>query len=50
MKHRITGRVGQSHYEVVSHSGEVLKSIPLDEAKDHSKLQKAIERNGWEAI
>lgn len=47
-KQRITGRVNGSVYEVLSPAGDVLKTIPLDEAKGHSKLQAAIERNGWE--
>jgi hypothetical protein len=37
-------------YEVVSPEGDVLKEIPLAEAADHSRLQAAIERNGWDAI
>jgi hypothetical protein len=50
MKQRITGRVGKDYYEVVSPAGDVVKQIPLDEAADHSKLQAAIKRNGWETM
>lgn len=50
MKQRITGRVGREHYEIVSPSGDVVHKIHLSEASDHSKLQAAIKRNGWENI
>jgi hypothetical protein len=48
MKQRIAGRVNGPNYEVVSHDGNVLKTIPLSEAD--SKLRSAIERNGWEPL
>jgi hypothetical protein len=48
VKQRITGRVNGHNYEVVSPSGNVMKTIPLAEAD--SKLRAAIQRNGWEQI
>jgi hypothetical protein len=52
MKQRILGRVNRERgaYEVLSPAGDVLKSIPLDEARSDTKLAAAIERNGWEAL
>lgn len=50
MKQRITGRVNGANYEVLSPAGDVMKSVPLDEARNDSKLQAAIERNGWEKV
>lgn len=45
---RIEGQIEGSYY-VIRHEGEMTR-IPLDEAKGDKKLQKAIKRNGWEAI
>jgi hypothetical protein len=50
MKQRITGKVNGANYEVLSPTGDVMKSVPLDEARNDSKLMAAIERNGWEKI
>lgn len=52
MKKRITGRINRERgeYEVVGLEGEVVKAIPLDDARNDSKLAAAIERNGWEKL
>lgn len=50
MKQRITGMVNGDHYEVLSTAGELLKKIPLGEARNDAKLKAAIERNGWERV
>lgn len=50
MKQRITGRLSKGFYEVLSPTGDVMRKIPLDEARSDPKLQAAIERNGWESM
>lgn len=50
MKQRIIGRINGDNYEVVSPAGDVMKSIPLDEARSDTKLAAAVERNGWEQV
>lgn len=52
MKQRITGRVNRERgvYEVVSGAGDVVKEIPLEEARQDTKLAAAIERNSWETV
>lgn len=50
MKQRITGRVNGDTYDIVLPSGDIMKSIPLDEARSDPKVRAAIERNGWESI
>jgi len=46
---RIEGRVENSLYVIRGPSG-VMKQIPLDEAREDTKLAAAIRRNGWETI
>jgi hypothetical protein len=50
MKQRIVGRVNGENYEVVYPDGSVVKTLPLDEARNDEKLKAAIQRNGWPAI
>lgn len=50
MKQRIIGRVSGSNYEIVSPAGDVMKAIPLAEARTDSKLAAAIKRNSWEPL
>lgn len=50
MKKHILGRVNGDTYDIVAPSGEVMKSIPLAEARNDTKVKAAIERNGWETI
>lgn len=49
MKDRVVGRVNDGHYEVVYPDGNVMKRMPLDEARSDAKLMAAVERNGWES-
>jgi hypothetical protein len=50
VKQRIIGRVNGDNYEVVLPSGEVNQTIPLEEAKQDTKLAAAIRRNGWQQL
>ncbi len=43
---RIEGRVEHSQYVIRGAMG-VMKEIPLEEARQDSKLAAAIRRNGW---
>ncbi len=45
---RTEGRVEGANY-VITHGG-VLRTIPLDEARQDRKLLAAIKRNGWEPL
>lgn len=51
MEGRVTGRKTEdgSAYELVQ-LGKVLRSIPMDEARNDKKLAAAIDRNRWEVL
>lgn len=46
---RLEGRVRHSQYIIEGPHG-VVKEIPLEQAREDTKLASAIRRNGWEAI
>ena len=46
---RVEGRIEGSNYVVVSANG-VVKQIPLEQARNDSKLLAAIKRNSWQEI
>lgn len=46
---RIEGRVEHNLYVIRGPQG-VMKEIPLDQARQDSKLAQAIQRNGWGSL
>lgn len=46
---RLEGRMEHRQYVIRGPRGAV-KEIPLDQAREDSRLAAAIRRNGWEAI